>query len=104
MEALLDIRGLSVNYGGIQALYAVNLIVRAGEVVTLIGANGAGKTTLLRGISRLIGTASGTITYAGRDITRLRADEVVRLGIAQVPEGRRMLARQTVLDNLQLGA
>jgi branched-chain amino acid transport system ATP-binding protein len=104
MESLLDIRGLHVNYGGIQALHAVNLIVRAGEVVTLIGANGAGKTTLLRAISRLIGAASGTITYAGRDITRLRADEVVRLGIAQVPEGRRMLARQTVLDNLRLGA
>ena len=75
-----------------------------GEVVTLIGANGAGKTTTLRAISRLLNPRNGAIIYDGRDITRLRADEVVRLGIAQVPEGRRMLARQTVLDNLQLGA
>ena len=104
MEPLLDIRGLHVNYGGIQALRDVNLVVRAGEVVTLIGANGAGKTTLLRAISRLIGAAGGTITYGGHALTRLRPDEVVRLGIAQVPEGRRMLARQTVLDNLRLGA
>jgi branched-chain amino acid transport system ATP-binding protein len=104
METLLEIRGLRVNYGGIQALQAIDIVVRAGEVVTLIGANGAGKTTTLRAISRLISSAAGTITYSGRDITRLRPDEVVRLGIAQVPEGRRVLARQTVLDNLQLGA
>src|SRR6476661_14218 len=104
METLLEIRGLRVNYGGIQALQAIDIVVRAGEIVTLIGANGAGKTTTLRAISRLVGLASGTIIYGGRDITRLRADEVVRLGIAQVPEGRRILARQTVLDNLQLGA
>ncbi|MEO7913457.1 MAG: ABC transporter ATP-binding protein [Roseiflexaceae bacterium] len=104
METLLEIRGLSVNYGGIQALQAIDMVVRAGEIVTLIGANGAGKTTTLRAISRLVNPAGGAITYGGRDITRLRPDEVVRLGIAQVPEGRRMLARQTVLDNLQLGA
>ena len=104
METLLEIRGLRVNYGGIQALQAIDIVVRAGEVVTLIGANGAGKTTTLRAISRLVSPADGAITYGGRDITRLRPDEVVRLGIAQVPEGRRMLARQTVLDNLQLGA
>jgi branched-chain amino acid transport system ATP-binding protein len=104
MEPLLDIRGLRVNYGGIQALQAIDIVVRAGEVVTLIGANGAGKTTTLRAISRLVNPADGAITYRGRDITRLRPDEVVQLGIAQVPEGRRMLARQTVLDNLRLGA
>jgi branched-chain amino acid transport system ATP-binding protein len=104
METLLEIRGLRVNYGGIQALQAVDIVVRGGEIVTLIGANGAGKTTTLRAISRLVGSANGTITYGGRDVTRLRPDEVVQLGIAQVPEGRRMLARQTVLDNLQLGA
>src|SRR3954451_11161083 len=98
MEPLLDIRSLRVNYDGIQALQAIDIVVHAGEVVTLIGANGAGKTTTLRAISRLIGSASGTITYSGRDISRLRPDEVVRLGIAQVPEGRRILARQTVLD------
>src|SRR5690348_11828265 len=104
MEALLDIRGLNVNYGGIQALQAVDLSVRAGEIVALIGANGAGKTTMLRAISRVLSPSAGTIGYGGRDIGRLRADEVVRLGVAQVPEGRRILARQTVLDNLQLGA
>ena len=104
METLLEIRGLRVNYGGIQALQTIDMVVRAGEVVTLIGANGAGKTTTLRAISRLVSPAGGAIAYGGRDITRLRPDEVVRLGIAQVPEGRRMLARQTVLDNLHLGA
>jgi branched-chain amino acid transport system ATP-binding protein len=104
MNPLLDIRGLRVNYGGIQALQAIDLAVHAGEVVTLIGANGAGKTTILRAISRVVNTAGGTIVYDGRDITKLRPDQVVRQGIAQVPEGRRMLARQTVLDNLQLGA
>jgi branched-chain amino acid transport system ATP-binding protein len=104
MQPLLDIRGLRVNYGGIQALQAIDIVVRAGEVVTLIGANGAGKTTTLRAISRLVSPAGGTIAYGGQDITRLRPDEVVRLGIAQVPEGRRVLARQTVFDNLQLGA
>ena len=104
MEPLLDIRGLHVNYGGIQALQDVNMVVHAGEIVTLIGANGAGKTTTLRAISRVLNPSNGAIIYGGRDITRLRADEVVRLGITQVPEGRRILARQTVLDNLQLGA
>jgi branched-chain amino acid transport system ATP-binding protein len=104
MEHLLDIRGLRVNYGGIQALQAIDLVVRAGEIVTLIGANGAGKTTTLRAISRLVNPADGAIAYGGRDITKLRPDQVVRLGIAQVPEGRRVLARQTVLDNLKLGA
>jgi branched-chain amino acid transport system ATP-binding protein len=104
MSALLDIRGLHVNYSGIQALQDINMVVRAGEIVTLIGANGAGKTTTLRAISRLIDPRSGSIAYGGRDITRLRPYEVVRLGVAQAPEGRRMLARQTVLDNLQLGA
>jgi branched-chain amino acid transport system ATP-binding protein len=104
MSILLDIRALHVNYGGIQALQDINLVVHTGEIVTLIGANGAGKTTTLRAISRLIDSRSGSISYSGRDITRLRPYEVVRLGVAQAPEGRRMLARQTVLDNLQLGA
>ena len=101
---LLEIENLTVNYGGIQALQDVGLVVYAGEVVTLIGANGAGKSTTLRAISRLIGARAGQIRYAGNDIARLRADQVVRLGVAQSPEGRRMLARQSVLDNLILGA
>jgi branched-chain amino acid transport system ATP-binding protein len=104
MSTLLEIRGMHVNYGGIQALQDINIVIRKGEVVTLIGANGAGKSTTLRAISRLLNPRGGTITYDGRDITRMRPDEAVRLGIAQSPEGRRMLARQTVLDNLLLGA
>jgi branched-chain amino acid transport system ATP-binding protein len=103
-SALLEIADLSVNYGGIQALQAVSLEVRAGEVVTLIGANGAGKSTTLRSISRIVAIRQGRIRYDGRDLTSSRPDEVVRMGIAHVAEGRRMLARQSVLDNLRLGA
>jgi branched-chain amino acid transport system ATP-binding protein len=103
-KVLLEISNLDVNYGGIQALQNVNLVVYAGEVVTLIGANGAGKSTALRTISRLLNPRRGQIVYDGRTITGLRPDEVVRLGIAHSPEGRRMLARQSVFDNLMLGA
>lgn len=101
---LLEIIGLSVNYGGIQALQAIDLAVGAGEVVTLIGANGAGKTTTLRAISRIVTARTGRIVYHGQNITRRRAHEVVKLGIAHSPEGRRILSRLTVLDNLELGA
>ncbi|MFB2980546.1 ABC transporter ATP-binding protein [Microseira sp. BLCC-F43] len=104
MTKLLEINNLFVNYGGIQALKDVNLIVETGEVVTLIGANGAGKSTTLRAISRLINPRRGEIIYNGRNITRRPSHEVVQLGIAHSPEGRRVLARQTVLDNLELGA
>ena len=101
---LLDIQKLSVNYGGIQALQAIDLVIYAGEIVTLIGANGAGKTTTLRAISRLIGVRDGQIFYNGYNITQQRAHAVVKRGIAHSPEGRRILARQTVLNNLHLGA
>lgn len=101
---LLEVNGLSVNYGGIKALQNVHLIVNTGEVVTLIGANGAGKSTTLRAISRLVNFKSGQIRYNKRDITRSPAYMVVRYGIAHCPEGRRVLSRQTVLDNLELGA
>ncbi len=101
---LLEIKNVSVNYSGIQALRALNLVIYPGEVVTLIGANGAGKSTTLRTISRLVAARSGQILYAGQDITRAHAAEVVRLGIAHAPEGRRMLTRLTVQDNLELGA
>ncbi|UIE37531.1 ABC transporter ATP-binding protein [Leptodesmis sichuanensis] len=103
-DPLLEIIGLSVSYGGIQALQDIDLTINPGEVVTLIGANGAGKTTTLRAISRVLNVRSGRIIYNGQDITRRRAHEVVALGIAHSPEGRRILARQTVLDNLELGA
>ncbi|HEY9825165.1 MAG TPA: ABC transporter ATP-binding protein [Stenomitos sp.] len=101
---MLELTHLSVNYGGIQALQAIDLYIERGEVVTLVGANGAGKSTTLKAISRIVTVRSGNIIYAGRDITQRRASEVVKLGIAHSPEGRRVLARQTVLDNLELGA
>jgi len=101
---VLEINNLTVNYGGIQALQDVSLTVNEGEVVTLIGANGAGKTTTLCSISRLVSPRSGEIIYNGKNITSLRPDQIVQLGIAHSPEGRRVLARQTVLDNLELGA
>ncbi|MFN8497582.1 MAG: ABC transporter ATP-binding protein [Anaerolineae bacterium] len=103
-EPLLEVGNLHVNYGGIHALVDLNLTVYEGEVVTLIGANGAGKSTTLRAISRIVRPRSGSIVFDGQDILRRRADEVVGLGIAQSPEGRRMLTRQTVLANLELGA
>ncbi|GAA0516751.1 ABC transporter ATP-binding protein [Deinococcus depolymerans] len=102
--ALLEIENLNVNYGAIQAVRGLSLTVEEGEVVTLIGANGAGKTTTLRAVSRLMKPLSGTIRFGGRDITRLPADEAVKLGIAQSPEGRQVLARQSIQDNLELGA
>ncbi|MBD2414138.1 ABC transporter ATP-binding protein [Nostoc calcicola FACHB-389] len=101
---ILEIQELDVNYGGIQALKKINLIIKKGEVVTLIGANGAGKTTTLRAISKIVNPKNGAIIYDGRNITRRQAHEVVQFGIAHCPEGRRVLARQTVLDNLLLGA
>jgi branched-chain amino acid transport system ATP-binding protein len=101
---MLEINNLYVNYGGIQALQDVSLIVNEGEIVTLIGANGAGKTTTLRTISRLVAIRSGQIIYNGQDISRSRPDQIVKMAIAHSPEGRRVLAKQTVLDNLELGA
>ncbi|HQV70044.1 MAG TPA: ABC transporter ATP-binding protein [Thermoflexales bacterium] len=101
---MLELKDVSVQYGGIKALEGVNLAVNAGEVVTLIGANGAGKSTTLRVISRLVSPSAGKILFEGQDIARLRPDELVRMGVAHVPEGRRMLARQTIQDNLELGA
>ncbi len=101
---ILELHGITVNYGGIRAIENIDLVVNTGEVVTLIGANGAGKSTTLRAISRLVNPVSGKIIYAGKEITRARTDEVVKWGVAQSPEGRRVLARQSVLDNLRLGA
>jgi branched-chain amino acid transport system ATP-binding protein len=100
---LLELDRVSVNYGAIRAVCDLSLTVEEGEIVTLIGANGAGKSTTLRAVSRLLDPRSGQITFAGADITRLPADRVVRLGIAHCPEGRQVLARQTVRDNLELG-
>lgn len=102
--SILEIKNLCVNYGGIQALKNINLVVNNGEIVTLIGANGAGKSTTLRAISKIVNPRSGEIIYQGRNIIRRQPHEIVQLGIAHCPEGRRVLARQTVYDNLLLGA
>ena len=101
---MLELKNLSVNYGGIEALKDVSLRVETGEVVCLIGANGAGKSTTLRAISRLIRAKSGTILFNKTDIARFEAAHVVKLGIAQSPEGRQVLNRQSVRDNLEMGA
>ncbi|MFQ4143090.1 ABC transporter ATP-binding protein [Chlorogloeopsis sp. ULAP02] len=101
---ILEIKNLCVNYGGIQALKKINLVVNNGEVVTLIGANGAGKSTTLRAVSKIVNPRSGEVIYSGRNIIRRQPHEIVQLGIAHCPEGRRVLARQTVYDNLLLGA
>ncbi|GAA4023554.1 ABC transporter ATP-binding protein [Deinococcus rubellus] len=101
---LLELTNLSVNYGAIQAVRDLSLTVEQGEIVTLIGANGAGKTTTLRAISRMLKAKSGQITFEGHDLLRVTADKVVTYGIAQSPEGRQVLARQSIADNLELGA
>jgi len=101
---MLKIKNLHVSYGMIQALRAVSLHIREGEIVALIGANGAGKTTLLSAISGLVRPSQGEILVDGRDTTRERPDRIVRSGIAQVPEGRRVFKPMTVEDNLLLGS
>jgi branched-chain amino acid transport system ATP-binding protein len=102
--ALLEVDGLDAHYGRIQALSGVSLRVEEGEIVTLIGANGAGKTTTLRAISGLMRPSRGTIRFADQDITRVTPDQIVRTGLIQSPEGRRVFARMTVRENLELGA
>jgi branched-chain amino acid transport system ATP-binding protein len=101
---MLAVRGVKTYYGNIIALKGVDVDVHKGEIVTLIGANGAGKSTLMMTIFGKPQAREGTITYEGRDITRMPTHEIARLGIAQSPEGRRIFARMTVLENLQMGA
>ncbi len=101
---MLKVSGLHAAYGPIEALQGVDVDVDAGEIVALIGANGAGKSTLLMTICGAPRARSGRIEFDGRDITRLATFEIVRLGIAQVPEGRRVFPHMTVLENLQVGA
>src|SRR6516162_9257061 len=100
---MLTIAGVHAFYGNIEALKGVDLEVAEGEIVTLIGANGAGKSTLLMTICGAPRAASGAVLFEGREITRLATFEIVRLGIAQAPEGRRIFPRMTVLENLQMG-
>jgi len=101
---VLTISGLGVTYGGLRALTGVSLEVREGEFVTLVGPNGAGKTTLLKAISGTVTAAEGRIEYRGRDLGRMRASERAALGIAHVPEGRRVFATLSVMENLELGS
>ena len=101
---MLSLSGVSAGYGSFQALFDVSLEVRAGEAVAVIGPNGAGKTTLLRTISKLIEPTAGRLTMEGRDYGAMAAHDVIGLGIAQVPEGRRLFPRLTVEDNLKMGA
>jgi len=103
-EPLLRLEGLAVRYGSVQALAGIDLEVRQGELVALLGSNGAGKTTTLRAISRLVNASSGRIHWRGADLAPLRTERTVKLGIGHCPEGRRVLARQSVAANLELGA
>ena len=102
--SLLEVKNLNVYYGNIHAIKDVSLEVDKGEIVSLIGANGAGKTTTLQTISGIIRSKSGEIIYHGKDITKTKAYLILKEGIAQVPEGRRIFAHLTVYDNLMLGA
>jgi branched-chain amino acid transport system ATP-binding protein len=104
MSAMLEIKNINVHFGVIHALKGISLKVNDGEIVTLIGANGAGKTTTLRTISGLKKPTNGSILLDGKDITGTSAQERVKMGISQVPEGRRVFSTLTVLENLELGA
>jgi branched-chain amino acid transport system ATP-binding protein len=104
MSVLLDVKGVKTYYGSIIALKGVDMTVNEGEIVTLIGSNGAGKSTLMMTICGSPQAREGTITFAGRDITKMSTHEIIHLGIAQSPEGRRIFPRMTVYENLQMGA
>ena len=104
MTSLLSVHGLEVGYGAITALHGIDLEVRKGEIVTLIGANGAGKTTTLRTISGLLKPRQGEVTYNGVNITGVQPHVITARGISHVPEGRGIFANLTVADNLELGA
>ena len=101
---LLELRDLVVRYGSITALQGINLSVHRGELVALLGSNGAGKSTTLRAASRLLPLAQGSIRWHGGDLGRLSTERTVKLGLSHCPEGRRVLGRQSVKDNLELGA
>lgn len=101
---MLEVKELNAYYGAIHALKGLSFTINEGEIVALIGSNGAGKSTTLKSISGLIKNKNGHIVFQGKDITKSRTDEVVGMGIVQVPEGRKIFAKLTVLENLQMGA
>ena len=102
--ALLEVKDLQVNYGGIEAVKGISFDVPEGEIVTLIGANGAGKSTTMQSIIGLIPIRSGSVVYNGTDITKTPCHKLVKLGMSQVPEGRRIFQELTVYENLMMGA
>ena len=104
MGALLEVAAIVAAYGEVRALWDVSLRVDEGEVVTLLGANGAGKTTTMRVLSGLLRPLAGSVTFAGERIHRLAPPRIVQAGLIQIPEGRRLWPRMTVLENLELGA
>ncbi len=101
---MLQVENIDVYYDAIHALQGISFHVEAGEIVTLIGANGAGKSTTLRAVSGLVHPRAGSITFKGGDITTMPAEQIVRLGISHVPEGRKIFAPLTVRENLDMGA
>jgi branched-chain amino acid transport system ATP-binding protein len=101
---MLEVRKLNFAYGDLRVLWDIDLDVRDGEIVTIVGANGAGKSTILRNISRLVRPASGTLTFGGSDLRRLKSHQVVEQGIVHVPEGRHIFPEMTVLENLRMGS
>lgn len=103
-EKLLEVKGLHVNYGAIEAIKGIDLYVNKGEVVTILGANGAGKTTTLRTISGLLKASTGNIVFDGKEITQIPAHEIVSLGMSHSPEGRRVFGTLSVEENLMMGA
>lgn len=103
-DIILELRDLEAGYGKIRALHGIGLKVRRGQIVTLLGANGAGKTTTLKSISGLVRATSGAIVFEGQDITRMKANEIARIGVVHVPEGRHVLRGLSVRENLELGA
>ena len=103
-EPLLKVEGIQTFYGAVQALKGISIEVHEGEIVTLIGANGAGKSTTLRSINGLNHPRVGAIRFRGQDITHTPAHQIVKLGIAQSPEGRKLFPRMTVVENLEMGA
>ena len=101
---MLTVENLSVNYGAINALNNISFNIKEGEIVALIGANGAGKTTILNTISSIVEPRSGKVIFKGEDITHVPPHKVVKMGISQVPEGRRVFPKMSVLENLEMGA
>ena len=102
--AMLEIKDLQVHYGMIQAIKGIDFEVKKGEVVALIGANGAGKTTILHTVSGLLQASGGSVSFEGKDITKMPGHKIVALGMAHVPEGRRVFAQLSVYENLLMGA